>query len=210
MKYLRSRPGTTLVELILFLAFFALAGGMVTSMLFATSEHRVEQRTILTVERVGTQLIQVLTRHIQNAERVLDPPIHETGAILALRVANDSDNPTILLEQSGSLMIVRHETLQTIGGEGMVSHFSVRNVSATDDRPGILVSFDVLQEAPIPRETVRIFSRHFERLIPLFPDDHVSGDACGCEAPSCSQGTYRWEVCAGETCSPASITLPCS
>jgi len=210
MIIVRSRPGTTLVELILFLSFFALAGGMVMSMLFATSEQRVEQRTILTVERVGTQLIQVLTRHIQNAERILDPPLHETGAILTLQVANEADNPTIVVEQSGSLMIIRHETLQMIGGEGMVSSFSVRNISATYDRPVILISFDLLEEAPFLRETPRIYKQHFERLVPLLPDDHVSGDDCDCVEPVCSQGTYRWEVCTGETCTPASVTLPCS
>jgi len=210
MATFRFRSGTTLVELILFLAFFALAGGMVTSILFATSEQRVEQRTILTVERVGTQLMQVLTRHIQNAERILNPPLHASGSLLALRAADEADNPTIVLEQSGALVIVRSETLQTIGGDGMVSHFSARNTSATDDRPALLVSFDLSLAVPISQGGSRRYMKHFERLIPLLPDDHVSGDDCGCADPACSQGVYRWEVCSGETCSPASITVPCS
>ncbi len=202
--------GTSLVELILFLAFFAIAGSVVISILFSTNEQRIYQRTILNVERTGVQLLQVITRHVQHAERVLDPPAGFTGSILALSVAVESNNPTMIATQSGYLLIILHDTTEEVPHTFPLEHFSVRNTSPSAGHPSILVSFDVSIAIPLPSAGSRIYTRHFERFVPLLPDDYVTGDDCGCDPPACVAGLYRWEVCDGELCTPSTATVHCA
>lgn len=210
MTHFRFRAGTTLVELVLFLAFFMVAGSMVVSILFSTSEQRIMQRTILTVERAGLQHLQIIVRHVQHAERILDPAAPgSTGSILALTVASESVNPTIITASGGALIVVQHDTVQVLPLMVPLEHFTVRNTSSSASHPSVLISFDLTLSFPLPSLAQRTYTRHFERLITLLPDDFVAGDDCGCASPVCTQGTYRWEVCDGGACTFSEATLSC-
>lgn len=205
------RPGTTLVELLLFLAFFAVVGGTVVSILFATSDQRARQQTIASVERTGLQVLQSLRWRIEHAERVLDPASGSTGSILSLQMASDSDNPLIVGVESGALVLVLRETKKTLTTAGMiVSHFTVRNLSPAADHPMVLLSFDLSALYPLPSAAVSQYERHFEVAVQLLPEDVPTGNECGCSAPACQSGVYQWQVCTGESCSSASVSLPCS
>ncbi|MDD5751186.1 MAG: hypothetical protein PHS73_01545 [Candidatus Peribacteraceae bacterium] len=208
-RLLTQHPGTSLVELILFLSFFAVAGGMVISILFSTNEQRMHQRTILNVERTGAQLLQVVARHVQNAERIIDPPAGSTGSVLALMVAAESGNPTIIAVQSGALMVVKRDAAEILPHDAPLSHFAVRNTSPDPEASSIVISFTIELAVPFPSGGIRTYVRHFERLIPLLPDDYVTGDACGCADPECSQDSYRWEVCESGLCMPSTAAVPC-
>ncbi|MDO8468652.1 MAG: type II secretion system protein [Candidatus Peribacter sp.] len=205
------RPGTTLVELLLFLAFFAVVGGTVISILFATSDQRVRQQTIASVERTGLQALQGLRWRIEHAERVTDPPRGHSGSNLALQMASESDDPLIIGADSGSLVFVLHDTKKTLTPEGMtVSHFVVRNMSPSATHPAVLLSFDLAETYPLPSSQVSQYLQHFEMAVSLLPDDAPVGNECGCAVPACQGGTYRWQVCTADECVPAITTLPCS
>lgn len=206
-----AKAGTTLVELLLFLAFFTIVGGTVVSILFATSDQRSRQQTITTVERTGLQMLQGMQWRIEQAERILDPLPGATGGILALQMASESDHPMIIAEENGTLVLVLGETKKNLVDAGpTLQEFSVRNTSPSVDHPSILLSFTLTAAYPLPSSAVQEYSRRFEMLVSLLPKDNPTGDDCGCVPPSCQEGIYRWEVCSGHTCSPASITLPCS
>lgn len=204
------RQGTTLVELLLFLAFFAIVGGTVVSILFATSDQRARQQTITSVERTGLQALQGLRWRIEHAERVQDPPGGSSGSILALQMAAESDDPLIIAADSGSLVFVLHDTKKSLTPEGMtVSHFMVRNMSPSLAHPTVLLSFDLSETYPLPSIAVSQYTQHFEMAVSLLPDDVPVGNACRCTTPICQAGTYRWQVCSAEECVPATTTLPC-
>lgn len=204
------RSGTTLVELLLFLAFFAVVGGSVISILFATSEQRARQRTVSSVERTGLQALQALRWRMEHAERILGPQRGSTGSILSLQIVSDADNPLIAGVENGTLTLIMGETSRLLTPPGMtVSRFTARNVSPADDRPTVLLSFDLTAAYPLPSSPVPQYTRHFVMAVQLLPKDEPTGNGCGCSAPSCNTESYVWGVCEGETCRTASVTLPC-
>lgn len=210
MRFLsRCRTGTSLVELLLFVGFFALVSGVVVAFLFSSSEQRVRQQTIATVDQTGVQLLQTLTRRIRRAERILGPAKGETGAILSLQMAQDGENPTIIAQGSGILLVAEANVLRplTSSGNTTVSRFMVRNTSPSATRQSVHISFRISRIVPLPTDP--LYTRDLEALVTLFPDDQEEGN-CGCGSPVCSgTGMYSWGYCSTGSCSKASITLTC-
>jgi len=207
---LSAKAGTTLVELLLFLAFFAVVGGTVVSILFATSDQRARQQTIASVERAGLQALQGLRWRVEHAERIIDPPGGSTGSILSLQMTAESDDPLVVGVESGALVLVLHESKKTITPEEItVSHFVARNLSPASDHPTVLLSFDLAETYPLPSVEASQYVRHFEMAVQLLPKDSPAGNACGCPAPVCQSGVYEWQVCTGQDCSTALTALPC-
>ncbi|MBT4120148.1 MAG: hypothetical protein HOG89_03635 [Candidatus Peribacter sp.] len=201
------RSGTTLIELLLFLAFFGLSSGVLLAFFFMTSEQRVRQQTIATVEQSGVQLIQTLTNRIRSSERILDPAIGTAGDILALQLADDTLYPTIIGVSGSVLYVGEANTLRAMSSSNVtVSNFIIRNTSSAEDLASVLVEFDVTRTVPltIPLE----YTRKFEALVPLFPDDQPSAP-CSCASPSCSDGIYSWSYCIDTVCTDATVDLPC-
>jgi len=204
---LMKRSGTTLIELLLFLAFFGLSSGVLLAFFFMTSEQRIRQQTIATVEQTGVQLVQTLANRIRNSERILDPPLGSSGSILALQLSDDVLHPTII-GISGSLLYVGEaNTLRAMTStEVTISDFSIHNTSSADEMASVLIQFDISRRMPlsIPLE----YTRRFETLVSLFPDDDPS-PPCSCAIPSCSAGSYTWQYCVDAVCTTATVNLPC-
>jgi len=178
-------------------------------MMLLSNEQRVRQSIESTVEQGGVQLLQAMSRRIRKAERILDPALQSSGTILALQMANEGANPTIFALQSGAMMIAQRETITELSSNKVsVLDLRVANTSATSDRQSVWLEFTVSRNMPFTQTGV-IFSRTFEALISLFPDDALDGGSCGCNAPSCIGETYSWEICETDTCQSASATLPC-
>jgi Tfp pilus assembly protein PilW len=209
MPLLRFRPGSSLVELLLFLGFFALTAGVAVALLMSNSEQRLRQQAVAQVDQTGVQLLQTLTRRIRRAERILDPPLGETGAVLALRMAQAGENPTVLYMQTGALMagIYNDTSPLTDAGQMVAANFVARNTSVSETRQSVLVSFTLSRTISLPQSPT--YTREFTTLITLFPDDQEEGSSCGCAVPACVGGTYQWEYCEGETCSAAPVSFSC-
>jgi len=211
MKHLlsKTRRGTTLVELMLFSVFFLLSSSAILVLLFSSTEQRARQQAIATVDQNGVQLLQTLARRIRRAEKIIDPPLQASGAILYLQMADNDENPTIIASQSGAILVVQHDTLKTLSSEQViVSNFTIRNTSAADDRQSLLLSFTLSRSGVLPQTLEYV--RTFETLITLFPDDDSQGDECGCSAPVCVAGVYTWQVCDADECSNATEVLSCN
>lgn len=208
-KSFTSRPGTTLFELILFLAFFSIAFGAVMVLLFGTGEQRKRQEGIALVDQTGMQLLQTISRRVRSAERVLDPPRGASGTVLTLQMAAIADNPTIITAQNDRLVAAEYDTITglTASGTVVVKDFVVRNTSPADATPSVHISFTLTKKLGIPSQPT--YSRQFETLVTLFPDDQQQGNACGCAQPVCDTGTYRWEYCDAEICEPGPTGISC-
>lgn len=208
VSLLRHRRGTTLVELLLFLAFFALSSGVILAFFFSTSEQRIRQQTVMIVDQSGIQLLQSISNRIRNAEKIIDPPLGSSGSILTLQMPQEDENPNIIALQSGALIVITHDSLSALGSDRVeVTDFSVRNTSSATDRQSALVSFTLTRTLPLT--TPLIYSRPFEALVTVFPDDALNPH-CSCTAPACVGGAYTWQVCDAEVCSNAVTPLSCA
>ena len=142
-RIFRVRSGTSLVELLLFLAFFSLVSGVVVALLFSSNEQRVRQETIALVDQTGIQLLQSMTRRIRRAERIIDPLQGETGSLLFLQMAQDGENPTIIAQGSGVILVAEADTVRPMTGSGNIiaTNFLVRNTSPDSSRQSVAISF---------------------------------------------------------------------
>jgi hypothetical protein len=204
-----SKPGTTLIELILFLAILSMVMGMILPILFSATENRLLQQTISTVEQNGAQTMQVILLRARQAERVLSPAMGQTGSVLALQMGSGSVNPTIIGISSGSLVVIQMATKQIISSSQVaITDFVIRNTSTSSTRQSVMISFKVSRTIRLqqPHSYGRVFVGGFN----LLPDDIAVGNACNCPVPSClSPGIYRWDVCDYPSCLTASTALQC-
>ena len=203
------RPGTSLIELILFLTIFSIVGMAVLPILFSSTENRMLQQTIAVVEQNGAFALQAISLHVHNAERVIAPLPGQSGSVLVLKASSGAINPTIIGINSGSLVIAERLTRQDVTSSQVgIQNFKVRNTSVSSSRQSIQVSFQMIR-------TIRLQSPHtyvktFETSITLLPDDAPSNDGCACLAPSCAgNNTYSWQVCTSGICYSASTALDC-
>ena len=206
---LPSRPASTLVEVLVFLVVFAIVAAMVLPLLFQAVENQLLQQSISLVEQNGMQALQAMGHRAQAGERILDPPMGETGSVVAFQTGSGVTNPTIVGVLSGSLVIIRHTTKQMLTSPQVaVEDFLVRNTSASATQSSFTVSFRVSRTLRL--QAPHVYSRTFEALFSLSPDDSTQGDFCGCDPPFCQAGNvYVWEACEGITCGVASTQLEC-
>gem|GEM_PF-463568 len=207
----RLRPGVTLVELLVFVAVFAIVAFTVLPLLFTATENRMNQQSMSLVEQNGAQVLQNIGYRLQYAERITDPPPQQEGSVLTLQTGCGATNPTIIGVQSGTMIIIRNRTKQEVtSSEVVVKDFRIQNTSASATQQSFRVSFRV--ERTIQFKDPRVYARTFEGLFTLSPSDRTAGSACGgvaCAAPACAGGSYTWEVCEGQACQEVSLPMDC-
>ncbi|MCF7844465.1 MAG: hypothetical protein K9M03_01375 [Kiritimatiellales bacterium] len=207
-KILNRRPGTSLVELLLFLGFFAICSGVLIGVLVSSGEQRTRQQTVASVEQEGVQLLQMLTRRIRRAESIAYPDAGVTSSALVLQLADEGQDPTVIALESGAIKAAEGNSVRTISSDQLtISDLQFQNTSVSSDSQSVTISFMITKIIPLP--TAGTYSRLFESLVVLFPDHQLTGNGCGCSAPSCLDNDLNWNVCEGETCEGSETTLPC-
>lgn len=205
---LRQRPGTTLVELLIFLAIMAAIVSVTLPMLFTAAENRLLQQTVSVVEHNGTQAIQNIGLKVRNAEKIVYPAAGQTGKYLVLQTGSGSSNPTIIGSLSGAVVIIQRATKETITTEQVgVDEFRVRNTSASAASQSVSVSFRVSRT--IRLQSPRSYVQRFDGTFGVLPDDAQVG-ACNCPSTSCTASSVTWYVCDTGVCEEASTQLDCS
>lgn len=202
------RSGSTMVEMILFMALLAMSIGVVIALLMSANDNRIRQQTLSSVEQSGLQLMQTLSRRIRSAERIIDPPMGSSGNVLTLQMAATYEDPTIVSLWSGGIVVARHNSLQSLSATQVtILDLVVRNTSVSDARPSVLLSFTVRQQAALPVPVT--YERPFEALITLFPDDEPEGNPCNCPVPVCTNGVYTWTICDKVFCFDPGLRIAC-
>ena len=195
------RPGTTLIELLIFVALISLIVALALPLLFSSTEHRMLQQTVSIVEQNGTQILQNVTLRARRSERILKPLPGQTGSVLALQTGSGATNPTLIGLSSGAIVIVEHKTRETVSSPQVaVQDFIVRNTSTSAGRQSLQISFRIART--IRLQMPHSYTQYFEAGIALLPD--------GCELPACSGANrYQWQVCETGVCLTATTPLQC-
>lgn len=204
-----SRPGTTLVELLIFLAIMSLVVSLTLPMMFRASENRLLQQTVSVVEQNGAQAVQNMGLKIRNAEKILYPAAGQEGAYLMLQTGSGGTTPTIIGVLSGSVVIIQRASKETITNEQVgVDAFKVRNTSTSDESQSASVSFLVTRT--IRLQQPHSYTQRFETTFGLLPD-HERAAACNCPPSACLNGTsFQWYMCNNGVCEEATTALECA
>lgn len=208
-RILGNRPGTSLIELIIFLAIMAAVVSVTIPMLFSAAENRLLQQTVSVVEHNGTQSIQNIGLKVRNAEKILYPAAGQTASYLVLQTGSGATNPTIIGALSGAVVIIQRSTKETITTEQVgIDQFRVRNTSTSASAQSLAVSFRARRT--IRLQSPRSYVQRFDATFSLLPDDLPTG-ACNCPAASCVGGAaIQWYVCDTGICEEATTALECS
>jgi type II secretory pathway pseudopilin PulG len=200
------RPAFSLVELILFFGIFAIIATTLTTVYLATQDARIRQQYIAEVEQRGTQLMDAFGKIIRRAEVVMIPASGQSGSLLALQMAINTEYPTILSQtSSGNILLVQKTSTSSLVGPRLtVKNMSFVNIGGSN----VVFAFDI--QTTIPTIPPKLYSRHFEGTATLFPVDIGNAGGCGsCPIPSCNGGYYRWYHCLSDVCTLSAVTFPC-
>jgi type II secretory pathway pseudopilin PulG len=202
------RSGFTMIELIFFVAIFAISMSLMIPFIFQATESRLLQQTVALVEDNGTQVSQKMIYRIRHAEKILAPAIGQTGSVLALQQEADNLNPTIFGVQTGVLLMIEGAIQESVTSTQVaVDEFVVTNTSPSASHPSVTISYSVSRT--IRLQAPHSYSRTFDIHVNLFPDNELKGNSCGCTAPSCTNNVYSWQVCSSSSCSNASANMKC-
>ncbi len=203
----RNRPGTTLVELLIFLAIMSMVVGVTLPMLFSAVENRLLQQTISVVEQNGTQAVQNMGLKIRNAETILYPAAGQTGKYLVLQTGSGGTNPTIIGVLSGSVVIIQHSIKETISTAQVgIDQFFVRNTSTSATSQSVAISFRA--NRTIRLQSPRSYTQRFDTVVGLLQDDRQAG-YCNCPPVTCAGTNMEWYVCDSGVCEYASTNMQC-
>ena len=202
------RPGTTLVELLIFLAIMSAVVAVTLPLMFSAAENRLLQQTISVVEQNGTQAVQNMGLKIRNAEKILYPAAGQTGNFLVLQTGSGGTNPTIIGTASGSVVIIQRNVKETVTTEQVgIDEFRVRNTSASASAQSVAISF--VASRTIRLQSPRSYTQRFDSTFGLLPDDAQTG-ACNCPPAACASNVLTWYVCDTGICEEGSTSLECS
>jgi hypothetical protein len=198
----------SLIELIMFMAFFSVCAGVLINVLMSTNEQRVRQQMIAGVEQEGMQIMQTLTRRVRRAERIAYPLRGESGSVLSVQVAEQSQDPTIIALETGAIRVAEKNVLRNLSSEGLtITNLVFQNTSATSSNHSVRIIFTASKSTGLP--TGGIYQREFQSLITLFPDDDLAGNPCACSTPTCVSDIFDWGYCDGENCVDSGEELLC-
>ncbi len=202
------RPGTTLIELLIFLAIMAMVVSVTLPMLFTAAENRLLQQTVSVVEQNGTQAVQNIGLKVRNAETIVYPAIGQTAKYLVLQTGSGLTNPIIIGALSGAVVIIQRSTKETVTTEQVgVDQFRVRNTSTSTMSQSVAISFRASRT--IRLQSPRSYTQRFDATFGLFPDDRQTG-SCNCPPASCTANALTWYMCNTGVCEEATTALECS
>ncbi len=206
MKKFRRQSGFTLVEMILFIGIVGMMSGTLTSVYIATQDTRIQQQYMSEVDQRGALLLGTMTKYVRRAEKVLTPAAGASGSSIALQMAQNAEFPTIVLWTSTGRILLAQKTsvFELLNTRATATGFVVTNYGGGT----VKISFDL--QTTIPTMKKKIYAKHFETTITLFPDDKLEGGGCGtCPVPTCTNHRFEWYECQSDTCALSSATMPC-
>jgi type II secretory pathway pseudopilin PulG len=205
MMHSRTRSGSTLIEMTLFLGIVGIMSSAMVGVFISLQEARVRQQHMSEVELRGMQLLGTMTRSIRGAEIIMSPTIGNPSDSLALQMTQSNVNPTVFMPMDGGniLLIEKTATASLLGPRVTISGLQFRNIADTS----VTVSFDM--NVLLPTVPQRTYSKHFTGTATLTPKKRINGGCAPCPLPTCTNGEYEWNYCDNGVCTVSPNHVGC-
>jgi Tfp pilus assembly protein PilW len=144
------RGGFTLIEIVLYLALFAVVVGSISGLLYTILQSRVKNQVIAEVEQQGMQTIALITQTARNATTLTSPTIGTTTATLSLAVPTASLSPTVFSLASASIVITEGAggAITLTNSRVVVSALSFQNLSRAGTKGTVRIQFTLAHVNP--------------------------------------------------------------
>ncbi len=201
----RTRNGSTLIEVMLFLSIVAIMSTAIVGTFISIQDARIRQQYMSEVGQRGAQLLGTITKNIRASEVILSPQTGAPSSTLALQMSQNSVNPTIFIRTSSGniILIQKTSTAALLGQRVTVTGLQFINVA----NASVAVSFDM--SVMLPTIPPRTYSEHFEGTATLTPKKASNGGCATCSLPVCSGGLEQWQYCDNGTCTASTVRVGC-
>ncbi|MDD5055649.1 MAG: hypothetical protein PHZ00_05285 [Candidatus Peribacteraceae bacterium] len=205
MTYSRTRNGSTLIEMALFLGIVAIMSSSLVGAFIALQEARIRQQYMSEVGQRGALLLGAITKAVRSAEVIVSPVPGNPTDTLVLQMPQNDLNPTVFMPMNGGnlLLIERTGTAALLGTRVTVSDLRFQNVENTS----ITMSFDL--HVLLPTMPQRMYTEHFAGTSTLTPKMQNNGGCPSCPVPTCTGGRYEWHYCDNGACTVTPKQVGC-
>lgn len=150
MTYKNSKPGFSLLEIILYTALASFILVALTLFLGSILEARIKNQTIAEVEQQGIQIMQQITQDIRNAGIINSPSQGISSSFLSIDGTVPANNPAVF-DLADNAVTVREgfgQTIRMTSQRIIASNLTFQNLSRTGT-PGIIrISFTLSNVNP--------------------------------------------------------------
>ena len=142
--------GQALIEILLYISLAALLLVSISSCFYLILHSRVKSQTVAEVEQQGTQIMQIITQAIRNAENINSPPAGSSSSSLSLDAVGTGADPTVfdasaglsrIKEGSGDIVNLNNSRIH-------ISNLDFSNLSRAGTPGNIKVRFTLTHQNP--------------------------------------------------------------
>ena len=144
-SYKKYHKGTSLIELILYIAIMGIMLTSIGSFIVANKKMGDRHKAMTEVELQGSEVMRTVTQAVRNAQSVGSPAAGASGSSLSLAIYTPSKNPTVFDFSGGKVRIKEGSgsAVDLNSGQVEITNLSFKNMTATNAPGSIQVSFDI-------------------------------------------------------------------
>lgn len=142
---MKKEKGFTLIELLLYISIASVIVFTTVYLFQFTLQSRVKNQTIAEVEQQGSQVMQLITQTVRNANTINSPTIGGNGTSLSLTVVDGANSPTFFDLSSGVVRIKEGTgaTINLTSSRVSVTNLNFQNLSRAGTPNTIRVEFTI-------------------------------------------------------------------
>lgn len=146
----KNKKGFTLIEILLYTGLAALLLAGISSFFFLILRSRVKSQTAAEVEQQGTQIMQIVTQAIRNAENINSPLAGSSSNSLSLDAAGMGADPTVFDASAGISRIKEgsESAVNLNNSRVQISNLDFSNLSRAGTPGNIKVQFTLTHQNP--------------------------------------------------------------
>lgn len=139
----QSRPGTTLIELLIYIAIAGILLGSIMMMETTIMQARQRMQAQVTVEEQGVAAMTTIAELVRNSSAVVAPATGVTGSSLSLTMPAPAVSPSVIDVSAGILRLAEgaNAPLGLTGGKVTVTNLTIKNLTPPTAPSVIQISF---------------------------------------------------------------------
>lgn len=138
-KFFENQKGFSIVEMIVYIAIFALFVGALVTFTLNINSSRLHSQIMLEMKDQGADLIRTLTTSIKNATAINTPGTGISSGVLSINTSSPSTTPTVFSEDGEALFVTEStgSAVALTNNKVKITNLTFTNVSRVGT-PGII------------------------------------------------------------------------